>query len=66
MTDFESNGRPASWDKALPFLTKALTEVDEANPRSVDSAQKAADALGESKSEGGIDAARSTHRAGSR
>ena len=56
MTDYESSGRPASWAAALPFLTKALTEVDEANPRSVDSAQKAADALGESKIEGGIDA----------
>ncbi len=56
MTDYETSGRPASWDKALPFLTKALTEVDEANPRSVDSAQKAADALGEAKDAGGIDA----------
>ncbi|MEO6773700.1 MAG: hypothetical protein ABI467_11885 [Kofleriaceae bacterium] len=55
MTDFESSGRPANWDKALPFLTKALTEVDEANPRSVDSAQKAADALGEAKIDGGLD-----------
>jgi hypothetical protein len=56
MTDYETSGRPANWDKALPYLTKALTEVDEANPRSVDSAQKAADALGEAKSEGGLDA----------
>lgn len=56
MTDYEKKGRPASWDKAEPFLVKALTEVDEANPRSVDSAQKAADALGESKLEGGLDA----------
>jgi hypothetical protein len=56
MTDYEASGRPASWSAALPYLTKALTEVDEANPRSVDSAQKAADALGESKIEGGIDA----------
>jgi hypothetical protein len=56
MTDYEKSGRPASWDKAAPFLIKALTEVDEANPRSVDSAQKAADALGESKIEGGLDA----------
>src|SRR5512146_2437986 len=29
MTDYESSGRPANWDAALPFLTKALTEVDE-------------------------------------
>jgi len=56
MTDYEKSGRPASWDKAEPFLIKALVEVDEANPRSVDSAQKAADALGESKLEGGLDA----------
>lgn len=56
MTDYEKSGRPASWDKAEPFLIKALTEVDEANPRSVDSAQKAADALGEAKLEGGLDA----------
>lgn len=56
MTDYEKSGRPANWDKALPFLVKALSEVDEANPRSVESAQKAADALGEAKSDGGIDA----------
>ncbi|MFT3697322.1 MAG: hypothetical protein QM831_29535 [Kofleriaceae bacterium] len=56
MTDYAQSGRPASWDAALPFLTKALTEVDEANPRSVDSAQKAADALGEAKLDGGLDA----------
>jgi hypothetical protein len=55
MTDYESTGRPASWDKAMPYLTKALTEVDEANPRSVDSAQKAADALGEAKLPEGLD-----------
>ncbi len=51
-----ANGRPASWDKAMPFLTKALTDVDEANPRSVDSAQKAADALGEARLPEGLDA----------
>jgi hypothetical protein len=56
MTDFEATGRPASWDKALPFLNKALTEVDDTNPRSVDSAQKAADALGEAKLPDGLDA----------
>ncbi len=55
MTDYEKTGRPANWDKALPFLAKALTEVDEANPRSVDSAQKAADALGQAAIEGGLD-----------
>jgi len=56
MTDFEKTGRPASWNLAEPFLIKALTEVDEANPRSVDSAQKAADALGEAKLDAGLDA----------
>src|SRR5690606_31245810 len=56
MTDYEKNGRPASWNLAEPFLIKALVEVDEANPRSVDSAQKAADALGDAKLEAGLDA----------
>lgn len=56
MTDYEKTGRKASWNLAEPFLIKALTEVDEANPRSVDSAQKAADALGEAKLEAGLDA----------
>ena len=55
VTDYETSGRPANWDKALPYLAKALTEVDEANPRSVDSAQKAADALGEAQIAGGLD-----------
>lgn len=55
-TDYEKEGRKANWDAAMPFLTKALTEVDEANPRSVDSASKAADALGEAKLEAGLDA----------
>jgi hypothetical protein len=39
MTDYEKKGRPASWNLAEKFLIQALTEVDEANPRSVDSAQ---------------------------
>ncbi|MDB4958670.1 MAG: lyase domain protein repeat-containing protein [Myxococcales bacterium] len=61
MTDYDgqsghANGRPASWDKAMPYLSKALLDVDEANPRSVDSAQKAADALGEAKLPAGLDA----------
>lgn len=55
MTDYEKTGRQASWDKALPFLVKAVADIDEANPRSVESAQKAADAIGESKAEGGLD-----------
>jgi hypothetical protein len=56
VTDYEKTGRPASWGAAMPFLAKALTEVDEANPRSVDSAQKAADALGEAASDPAADA----------
>ena len=55
-TDFEKTGRPANWERALPFLKRALSEVDEANPRSVDSATKAADALGEAKLSDGLDA----------
>lgn len=54
--DYVKSGRPASWDKALPYLIKALAEVDEANPRSVDSAGKAADALGEAQLAEGLDA----------
>jgi hypothetical protein len=55
VTDYEKSGRPASWEAALPFLKGALTDVDEANPRSVDSATKAADALGESQTAGGME-----------
>jgi hypothetical protein len=56
VTDFEKEGRKASWDAAMPFLTEALTGVDEANPRSVDSAGKAADAIGEAQQAAGLDA----------
>jgi hypothetical protein len=56
VTDYEATGRAANWDKALPFLKQALSEVDEANPRSVDSATKAADALGEATLSEGLDA----------
>jgi len=55
-TDYVTSGRPASWDRALPFLKQALSEVDEANPRSVDNAGKAADALGDAKLPDGLDA----------
>ena len=55
-TDYETSGRPDNWAVALPYLKRALTEVDEANPRSVDSATKAADALGEAKLADGLDA----------
>ena len=53
-TDYEK-GRDASWDKSLPFLKQAIDEVDESNPRSVESAQKAAGALGEAKLADGLD-----------
>jgi hypothetical protein len=56
LTDYQTTGRVASWDKAGPFLKRALTEVDENNPRSVDSATKAADALGEARLPDGLDA----------
>lgn len=54
LSDFP-NGRPASWDVALPYLKKALEEADETNPRSVDSAVKAADAIGDAGLEEGLD-----------
>jgi len=46
-TGYEKTGRKASWDAALPYLVRAVVEIDPDNPRSVDSAQKAADGLGE-------------------
>jgi hypothetical protein len=55
-TDYEVAGRPASWDRALPYLKQALSEVDEVNARSVDSAAKAAEALGEARLPDGLDA----------
>jgi len=54
-TDYEKTGREASWDKALPFLKQAIDELDEINPRSIDSAQKAAGALGEAGLAEGLD-----------
>ncbi|MEZ4360712.1 MAG: hypothetical protein R3B48_11065 [Kofleriaceae bacterium] len=55
LSDFPE-GRAASWDAALPFLISALEEADETNPRSVDSAVKAADAIGEAGLDEGMDA----------
>ncbi len=46
--------RPASWDKALPILKSAIEEVDKDNPRSVESARLAAEALGKSKIDGAL------------
>ncbi|MEZ4402623.1 MAG: HEAT repeat domain-containing protein [Kofleriaceae bacterium] len=41
--------RAASWDKALPILIKAVEDVDPVNPRSVESARLAAEAMGSAK-----------------
>jgi len=49
LTNFAKTGRPSSWNKALPILKQAVTEIDSANPRSLDSAVKAADALGDAQ-----------------
>jgi hypothetical protein len=48
-TDFVKTGRPASWDKSLPFLREAIEDVDSNSQRSIDDAVKAAEALGESQ-----------------
>jgi hypothetical protein len=50
---YKNNGkaRPAAWDRSLPILVKAIDEVDPANPRSVESARLAAEALGQAKLE---------------
>ena len=47
--------RPASWDLALPILRQAVEEVDKDNPRSVESARLAAEALGDSKLDGALE-----------
>lgn len=47
--------RPANWDKSLPILTKAIEEVDAANPRSVESARLAAEAMGEAHLDEALD-----------
>ncbi len=55
-TDYETTGRPASWAAALPYLTQAVLEVDEASPRQVESAAKAAEAIGNAALSDGLDA----------
>lgn len=47
--------REASWAQALPILKKAVEEVDGANPRSVESARLAAQALGSAKVDGSLE-----------
>ncbi|MGE5187079.1 MAG: hypothetical protein ACM31C_33745 [Acidobacteriota bacterium] len=54
-SDGHANGRPASWEAALPYLKLAVSEVDDTNPRSVEGAEKASDALGEAKLSDGLD-----------
>lgn len=61
--DYQKSGRPASWDKTLPFLTEALRpyspdatgggkcNLDDTSPRSIENAGKAADALGDAQSD---------------
>ncbi len=55
-TDYQTNGRPASWAAALPYLNQAVLEVDEASPRQVESAAKAAEAIGNAALSDGLDA----------
>lgn len=54
LSDFP-DGRPASWDLAQPYLDAALKDADETNPRSVDSAVKAADAIGDAALEASLE-----------
>jgi hypothetical protein len=53
-TDYEKEGRPASWDKALPFLRMAVEEFESQSQRSIDGAVKAAEAIGESQLPEGV------------
>src|SRR5262249_52927944 len=53
---YETAGRPENWGRALPYLKRALSEVDENDPRSVDGATKASEALGEARAAEGLDA----------
>ncbi len=52
---YNGKARPASWDKSLPILKLAIEEVDKDNPRSVESARLAAEALGKSKLDGALE-----------
>jgi hypothetical protein len=54
VTDYEKTGRPASWKVSMPFLVEALATMDVTNPRSVDSAAKAADAIAEANDPAGV------------
>ncbi|HEV7555286.1 MAG TPA: hypothetical protein VGO00_07530, partial [Kofleriaceae bacterium] len=48
--------KPRAWDRAMPFMIRALADIDPNNPRSVDSAAQAAEAMGEARLPGAIDA----------
>ncbi len=54
VTDYETSGRPASWDRLLPFLRAAIATLDIESPRSVDSATKAALAVEEARLAGAL------------
>ena len=60
--DLAKTGRPASWDKTVPFLAETLKpyspdsstgkcNLDDTSPRSIENAGKAADALGDAQSD---------------
>lgn len=57
--DLQTTGRPASWDAVMPFLAETLRPgdsvikcpLDEASPRSIENATKAADALGDAQND---------------
>jgi HEAT repeat protein len=53
-TDYEKSGRPANWDKALPFLRIAVEDFESQSQRSIDGAVKAAEAIGESQLPEGV------------
>jgi hypothetical protein len=55
-TDFVASGRVSSWKETMKYLIKAVSEVDDTNAKSVDNAVKAADAIGESGLDEGLDA----------
>jgi hypothetical protein len=48
VTEYERTGRKASWEAALPALLEAIEALDPKNPRTIDSAERAVAALGES------------------
>ena len=53
-TDYMKQGRPASWDAALPILKDAIDGLELGSQRSIDGAVKAAEALGEAQIPEGV------------